>query len=86
MCGHHLKLDELSSLFDRLMEFAEMEFDHQTVEIRYYDDGDYEIRVFETQPIRNGSIDEKIEYRYNRTTEAIERRHYKLHKVKNQYR
>lgn len=74
----------LSQLCDRVIELAATEFDHQTLELRGYDDGDYEIRVFETQPIRNGSVDEKIEYRYNRENETIERRHYKFNKVKNE--
>lgn len=77
------RLDLLSELADRILEYAadELHPERTTLEVTGYADGDYEIRAFETvsiqtDPERGEEVWERIEIRYNRRTEWIQRRHY----------
>ncbi|MDG5817386.1 hypothetical protein [Natronococcus sp. A-GB7] len=77
------RLADLDPLADRLLEHAASEFEpaRTTLELTGYADGDYELRAFETVSIRSapdgdGDIWERVEIRYDRRLEWIQRRHY----------
>ncbi len=77
------RLADLDQLASRLLEHAaaELEPTRTTLELTGYADGDYELRAFETVSIRSapdgeGDVWERVEIRYNRRLEWIQRRHY----------
>lgn len=77
------RLELLDELADRILEYAadELHPERTTLEVTGYADGDYEISAFETvsirtDPERDEEVWERIEIRYNRQTEWIQRRHY----------
>ncbi|MFC4553614.1 MULTISPECIES: hypothetical protein [Halorussus] len=74
------RMRDLGELIDRVLDIAADELDRQTLDVDAYDDGDYRIRVFETLPITNGNVEERVEIRYDRKTETIQHRHYEYHK------
>ncbi|AGB36750.1 hypothetical protein [Natronococcus occultus] len=78
------RLAELDPLATRLLEHAaaELEPARTTLELTGYADGDYELRAYETVSIRSapdgdGDVWERIEIRYNRQLEWIQRCHYR---------
>lgn len=76
-------LEVLDDLADRILEHAaeELEPERTTLEVMGYADGDYRIRAYETISIRIdedvGEVTERVEIRYNRQTEWIQRHHYR---------
>ncbi|MFU8867803.1 hypothetical protein [Natronococcus sp.] len=76
------RLDDLDPLAERLLEHAaaELEPARTTLELTGYADGDYELRAFETVSLRSdpdrGDVWERVEIRYNRRLEWIQRCHY----------
>lgn len=76
------RLALLDELADRILEHAadELEPERTTLEVTGYADGDYEIGAYETLSIRTdpdrGEVWERLEIRYDRRREWIQRRHY----------
>lgn len=76
------RLALLDELADRILEHAadELEPERTTLEVTGYADGDYEISAYETVEIRSdperGEVWERVEIRYNRQREWIQRYRY----------
>lgn len=76
------RLALLDELADRILEHAadELEPERTTLEVTGYADGDYEIGAYETVEIRTdpdrGEVWERVEIRYNRHREWIQRYQY----------
>ncbi|TYL40475.1 hypothetical protein CV102_02570 [Natronococcus pandeyae] len=76
------RLALLDELADRILEHAadELEPERTTLEVTGYADGDYEIGAYETVEIRSdperGEVWERVEIRYNRQREWIQRYQY----------
>jgi hypothetical protein len=76
------RLALLDDLTERVLEHAAAAFEPErtTLEVTGYADGDYELVAYETLSIQSerdrGEVWERLEVRYDRQTEWIQRCHY----------